>query len=249
MNRALLWFSRSCSGRIRAHTLYYWGVCAVTSLYGDPVMPDCWSNCENGKHSPMPTAIFIVYTRDGFVIGADGRQRKGEIESAEIVADNAQKIFPIENRGRSLAYALVGTVGLGNPAKSDEVVMDLTWEIRDAANLLANKQFVEPAFYMKSLCRPAHDNLVKAKESGKITYPNNPEEGGFNEPGMAIARVFVLGYHNHIPSFYSVRFFHRNQDLGALLPQAIQLQPRGGTWLRLSKGLGCPERFQGQTFC
>src|SRR5881396_1161559 len=98
-------------------------------------MPQYWSNSEDGQHFPMPTAIFVVYTKHGFVIGADGRKLGGEIERTKVISDTAQKIFPIENPGRSLAYAMCGTVGIDD-IKGQTLAIDLTVEVEKAAKNL-----------------------------------------------------------------------------------------------------------------
>jgi hypothetical protein len=175
----------------------------------------------------MPSAVFIVYTKDGFVIAADGRRRKGELESAELLNDDELKIFKVENPGRSLAYALVGTIGLGNANDPNDPtpMVYLSSEIESTAKALANKRFVEPSFYVRNLCRPAHDKLLKAKEGGLIKYPVNSPEDGFNEPGTTIARLFIVGYYEGTPVCFVVRFFHREQELGALVPSPIPFKP------------------------
>jgi hypothetical protein len=115
----------------------------------------------------MPTGIWIVHTRDGFVIAADGRKGVGETEATRILTDNQQKIFKVENPGRSLTYAMAGAVGLSNRG-SDDIVVDLVLEIGKTATSLAEQRFVEPGFYVRKLCRPAHDLLAQVKQSGQL---------------------------------------------------------------------------------
>ena len=55
----------------------------------------------------MSTAIIRIYTREGFVIAADGLRRK--INSKNPVATAAQKIFPTSSRWGTLAFAFAGT--------------------------------------------------------------------------------------------------------------------------------------------
>lgn len=62
---------------------------------------------------PMPTAIVVIYTAEGFVVGSDGRSNEG-------FSDCEQKIFPTSNTVWHSAYALSGAVGIGpEQVKSD----------------------------------------------------------------------------------------------------------------------------------
>jgi hypothetical protein len=58
----------------------------------------------------MPTAISAVPTLEGLVIGSDGRCCGLD---NEIKSDEVQKIFPIDQPGAKLAYALIGEVKFG----------------------------------------------------------------------------------------------------------------------------------------
>jgi len=62
----------------------------------------------------MPTAIVRVYTNEGFVIAADGRNLNSEAQPGTdpIITDEAQKIFPAQHHKASLAYAIAGVAGL-----------------------------------------------------------------------------------------------------------------------------------------
>src|ERR1017187_1690816 len=78
---------------------------------------------------PMSTAISRVYTKDGFVVAADGRAQNSE--DGSIISDSTQKIFLINQPNISLAYSLAGTVGI-TPEKSDNVIFDFYDESRRA---------------------------------------------------------------------------------------------------------------------
>jgi hypothetical protein len=188
--------------------------------YGDAVIPAYWSN---GDFFRMPTGIWIAYTRDGFVVAADGRKGVGETESTRTLTNNQQKIFKVENPGRSLAYAMAGAVGLSNRG-SDDIVVDLVSEIGKTATSLAEQRFVEPSFYVRKLCRPAYDLLVLVKQSGQLLeYPNLASEPTVNQPGKTIALLFIAGFYEGLPMSFMTRFFHSDQQLGELAPQSIPL--------------------------
>ena len=174
----------------------------------------------------MPSALYIVCTEHGFVVAADGRRRKGEGENAELLNDDEIKIFKITDPGRCLAYAAVGTVGLAKRDSTDDpnVVVFLPSEIESAAIELSSKRFVEPSLYVRNLCRPVYNKILKAKKDGLIDYPENPVTEGFDEPGMTIARLLVFGYYEGTSVCFIIRFFHREQELGALEPYPMLLK-------------------------
>src|SRR5580700_3187858 len=61
---------------------------------------------------PVSTVITWFRTVEGFVVGSDGRN--SDAETRQIVSDDTQKIFPIEQPpGLRLAYALAGTISMG----------------------------------------------------------------------------------------------------------------------------------------
>src|ERR1035437_8402022 len=60
----------------------------------------------------MSTAIARVYTPEGFVIAADGRQANNMTK--EVVNDSVRKIFSIQHQTRQLAYAIAGPIAFGD---------------------------------------------------------------------------------------------------------------------------------------
>src|ERR1039457_7383111 len=68
---------------------------------------DLGEECPSGPTCiPMSTAIARIWTSDGFVVAADGRQTNSL--TREVMTDSAQKIFPVEHPHRKLAYAIAG---------------------------------------------------------------------------------------------------------------------------------------------
>lgn len=82
----------------------------------------------------MSTAIARIYTPEGFVVAADGRAY--DPDNRMVISDSVQKIFPIEQSRRRLAYALAGTAGLTRK-NSPEVVFDFVSETAKAVEALA----------------------------------------------------------------------------------------------------------------
>lgn len=74
---------------------------------------------------PMPSAVALTYTRGGFVIAADGRERDG----VKVITDCGQKIFPIMDQDLALAYALCGRVGFD--CDDGKTTIDLRTKIPD----------------------------------------------------------------------------------------------------------------------
>src|SRR5690242_9871498 len=100
-----------------------------TQYYGDLVVPTDWSGIyRDGQFSaepllvsePMSTAIVRIYTQEGFVIAADGRRRR--TRDWKIISDHVQKVFPVVEPGRSIAYAMTGTTQI--PAENEEILFD-----------------------------------------------------------------------------------------------------------------------------
>ena len=185
-------------------------------FYGDAVLPDAWPVKAKLKFIPMSTAIFILYTSQGFVIAADGRQMKDEGENRKPEKDDVQKIFPIENPGRSLAYALAGTASIAD--KNDKIVVDFSSEIAMAAKRFARRRPQDLMLYAQTLFQPVYKLLLKSKRSGRIDYPGHEEQSsstGFCEPGTMIANLFLFGYYEGNPVYTCVRFFHRDQTLAS----------------------------------
>jgi hypothetical protein len=186
--------------------------------YGDPLLG---SMCLPAWiHIPMSTAIARIYTPEGFVVAADGRAYNPEKRT--VINETAKKIFQIRDLGRSIAYAIVGTVRIYQDG-SNETVFDLVTELAKAQAQLETTKSRNILGYAIRLSRPINELLKRAKDSGRITaYPtsDNPQ---VNERGSTIAHVFLDGYYNDIPCRATIRFFHENQRLAQpeVLPEGL----------------------------
>lgn len=155
----------------------------------------------------MPTAIFTLYTSQGWVIASDGLGTDGRVPD-----ENVKKIFPI--KGRSLAYTLIGSTKL---LHDEQVVVDLGQIILDTANSLKPPGASDPSLYLERLCRPVHKSLHDAKKWGLIRYPEKLELPP--EPGQTVLWVFLIGYFNDTPVCTHCRIFHRDQELAGIAAQ------------------------------
>lgn len=146
----------------------------------------------------MPTAILRYLTNNGFVITADGRTSLGE--------GDAQKIFEIN--GAPAAYALYGTIGIGDWREDAPVPLDLGLETQRFVNSgLSPRDLVT---YGQKLADELFAALSKIKEHGAV-----PRYDGFSEfpnhPGTTIAHIFLFGYSDATPTEVDIRLWHRDQ--------------------------------------
>jgi hypothetical protein len=172
-------------------------------------------------YTEMATAIVRVYNPDGFVIAADGRKMNTHRDRS-IVSDDTQKVFKIEGPETLAAYAMAGIIELSTDDESDDIVFDLRSEIATAVEYLSSRRTTNLLGYATRLSRIVNRQLADAKRSGKIRrYPVRPS--AIPELGNTIARLYLDGYHNHIPLRVDVRFFHKDQELSnpEILPQGL----------------------------
>src|SRR5690242_5166141 len=110
--------------------------------HGSP-LTTTWRRRWRRPEGSRMTAIASVYTPLGFIIAADGRCRSDdELSGREYETDNAQKIFPIENEDRVLAYSLIGFGGT-NDGKFKSLD-----EIAKVSATLANRRFNDIESYI-----------------------------------------------------------------------------------------------------
>ena len=176
----------------------------------------------------MPTAIFIMYTNDGFAFGADGRQCK---DNGAVVNDEAQKVFPIEEPKRCLGYALAGAVVIPDEAEKC-IVFDFVSETRKAVEFMATRKPDGLEKYSRELAFWLKQRLEKAMSvaAAKDLVARYPESVGFTyegEKGYTIARLFLAGYYDQIPCWTQTRFFHVDQKLKPPMVVAFPILPGG----------------------
>jgi hypothetical protein len=139
----------------------------------------------------MSTTIVRIYTPEGFVIAADGRNYNADTKT--IVSDAVQKIFPVELMGGKLAYTLTGTCGI-TPRDSNEVIFDLLPWIHESIRAAANDKHKSLWHFAQAVSEVIIDLPEPAKASVL----------GDEQPTM----IFFDGYYDgrakraHITIFY-----------------------------------------------
>jgi len=150
----------------------------------------------------MPTALALTYTQEGFVIAADGRER----DERKVLTDAAQKIFPILEQGRILAYALCGRVGFD---AENGTVVDLREKVPHIVNVLRRSQHGALSSYAADLSRHLYSALREATETEESNFPT---EEAFGD-GYVIFHLLLAGYYLGRPDWCFARFCHKNQHL------------------------------------
>lgn len=167
------------------------------------------------------SVISGVPTAEGFVIGSDGRNSR--LNPPEILDDDAQKIFAIERPGMKLAYALFGTIRIGQSAC--DIIFDFEIEIVRAFNQVGRR--TQWASYLKALTETLQASLKKAREaSGKPfeaecdTIGTTISLGGFHERSQKLGHIrFEHGVHDTKVSTKPTRLVF--VFLGAIRPYSI----------------------------
>ena len=177
------------------------------AFYGDVAMPEYWSAQNNqGEFVDMPTAIVKAYTSEGFVIGADGRVRQDE--TGIVVTDSTQKIFPIVESNRTLAYALYGNITITDTA-DHKLVLDLASEIHKSVAAMSRRESRHDInWYVSKLWPTAYESLLKARRDHNIgPFPDAADDRGI------IAHVLFYGYYRDEPVEVDLQFRHESQKI------------------------------------
>lgn len=175
------------------------------------------------------TAIVRIYTNDGFVIAADGRQR--ELDGS-VVSEVKQKIFSFGGN-RFLGYSFTGHIGLG-PADSPDTVFDFIDEFSHAAQVISASRHRTLADYAKRLARNVQNILVERCGNAQIPFQESSSDG---EESPTLADAMIDGYYSGSPSRVNVRFFRRD---GAFAEPEITTPDlgAGGVWFYGSNLIG-----------
>jgi hypothetical protein len=157
----------------------------------------------------MSTAIFRTYTSEGFVIAADGLRLK--LGDPNYHKEDVQKIFPIEDENKTLAFGLAGCIYTSN---DDVAAFDFSVEADKAAKALTTRRPADLTRYAELFSGIINKSLAAAKREGRIAeYPTCSEIEPTREPGSRIAELVFVGYYERRPSWTDVRFWHDNQKL------------------------------------
>jgi hypothetical protein len=142
----------------------------------------------------MPTAIVSIYTPEGFVIAADGREL--QMETKTVVNDSVQKIHPVSHPQGELAYSFAGTDKI-TPRGSGEVMFDFIHETLQATDVLAARRYKSLWHYAEAL-RDILWPLPEQARQALSTFESSPQE----------TMIFLEGYHDGRPKRVRLTFFN-----------------------------------------
>lgn len=183
------------------------------ALYGDVVGGQMfWSH--HRWINQMSTAVFVMYTKEGFAFGADGRKTK---DDGTIIDDRAQKIFQITEPRRCLALCFAGTVTLTSDTNGS-LIFDFISQAQVAVKYLSARRPGTLEKYSRELAFLLYQTLRREMELAKARgstqeLPNDPLFIYPGEKGGTIARLIVAGFYGGTPGWTMTRFFHVNQGV------------------------------------
>lgn len=159
----------------------------------------------------MPTAIARMYSKEGFAVAADGRGSRADGRGSNI--ENAQKIFPINDAEKSLAYTFAGMVQFFSEDNPDKSVFDFVTETEKAVRSVGIGTASSAVEFVQQLCVPLEAKLRSVvTANGGAAFPTN--EPIAERPGVyQIAHIFFDGYFQGIPRQMLATFLHQNQCL------------------------------------
>src|SRR5438445_6320975 len=138
------------------------------AFYGDPYPLQHWPRSGGVIIVPMSTGLVRIFSGGTFIVAADGLQRKTDDDGmVTVVSDSTQKIFPVEENGRSLAYALTGTVGIDSE-HTDKAQFNFLTTAAEAIQSMTSIKAKDLFVYVTKICRSIHGSLAAAKSSGRI---------------------------------------------------------------------------------
>ncbi len=154
-----------------------------------------------GTCTPMSTAIARIYTPEGFVIATDGRATDPDDGTWFAV----QKLFPIEQPARRLAYILADTVAITRK-NSKEIVFDFAQGIVEAIKVTTGTQSRSLYEYARELATVLDVALKCATKAAKIPPPD-PDIEDWDSTS-----VFIDGYCGKHPERAHIQFIHDGDD-------------------------------------
>jgi hypothetical protein len=147
----------------------------------------------------MATAIVSIYTPDGFVIAADGLDL--DWDTKKRMRESVQKIYPIKQDGRELAYCFTGTDRITPKGQLTDVKFDFITASLNATEALAGRTLGTLRDYaeeLKNALWPFPSEALQAL----ATYDSPPQE----------TIVFIEGYYQGRPKRARIKFFHDGEQ-------------------------------------
>ena len=119
----------------------------------------------------MARAIVRIYTKDGFVIAADGRMSiEGLRVAHEVVNEHTQKIFPISGPDRSAACIFSGNVGITSVTSKDEILVDIVKETIEELQATSNRKYPSLMEFSARIGRRLKRAIRVAQETAKWSH-------------------------------------------------------------------------------
>jgi hypothetical protein len=173
---------------------------------GRPVALWIWPRVLSGDTAM--TAIGVVGTEVGYVIAADGRftlddeTRRAATPAAisKNEGEEAQKIFPIIDKEKALAYAVAGFITIGDDFNVLEV-------LKRKMVSLSNRNFATCKKYFEAVAAKVADELNEAKSTkriDKLPAYRKTEAGN----GWKILEIVLVGYFKGYPYLMIAELSH-----------------------------------------
>jgi hypothetical protein len=171
------------------------------------------------------SAIAIAYTRDGFVVAADGRQiskaRPGQEPIEKEISDRNQKIFSASAPGATIAFAITGFVAAG-------ASYDLIAYAKAEANKLSSRQFRNGDELRDTFSHSLKRYIGAQKRDGVIEYRENTLLDA--EDRLLIASAFIVGYFQGRAFWLDAHFHHDNQDVSVTKGGPLLVPGQRAAW-------------------
>jgi hypothetical protein len=172
----------------------------------------------------MATALIVQYfPRTGFVIAADGRSTRDDMEG--VLSDSVQKIFQMGGVARRLAYAMTGCLVLGREDGSSG--FDAKEEISLAERSLSKRKFRSSVAYTSHLFEIVVEALRDAQRAGKFDHLPTAQNEMESETGVPILTTVIAGYFDGVPALTEAKLIHKG---GIIQKARISKVALDGTW-------------------
>lgn len=148
----------------------------------------------------------MVYTSEGFIVAADGRCRNAQ--TGPIKSDCDQKIFPIANPGRILAYAVQGTTAIDD-TQTGKRALDLLLAVKESIGYLdATPSRHDLNWYASRLWPHVQNALLEANKK----HDFGPFPALNNDPSL-LFQIILCGFYRNKPSYAEIQFAHKDQKI------------------------------------
>ncbi len=140
---------------------------ALVHRNASPLYYDVGEPRSYDGYVPMSTAIARIYTSEGFVIAADGREWNPA--NQEQVSNSARKIFSVEQPRRQLAYAIAGAIRIPQIG-TGETLFDFVSETARAIDKLTGSVNPDLLSFSKAL-KDELAPLVRQAKAKRLCTP------------------------------------------------------------------------------